>query len=158
MVQKIEALSRDFSTAITDLIGINDQVSGAQWSKSVAQKLPGDRSVEISKIQLVSGFSGSGAVLVPALDIVGFDADPAISAGATSIANSVAQTVVFRQPVSVGEWVQTGGNAAFVVVSVSTVVQRLSTLYLAAKLATGGTQYNSAGGDDEFLRIRIWWR
>ena len=158
MTQKINVLTTDSVSTITDLIGINDQVSGGEWSNSISLELQGDNPIEISKIQLVSGFSGSGAVLVPALDIVGFDADPAISAGDSSISNAEAQTIVFRQSLAVGEWVQTGGNAAFALLDLSTVVHRLYTLYVAVKLATGGTQYNSAGGDDEFLRTRIWWR
>ena len=141
---------------ITELIGINEQVTASQYGATVSITLeaPG----EIIKVCLVAtedDAGGGGVVFTPAGDLILFDADPAISADDATITNAERLTIVAIMTFAAAQY-QSDANGAMNC-QPTTEIFHTSLMFATWHSATGETQWNSAGADDEQLEFNMWY-
>lgn len=145
--------------AMTELIGINEQVDQNDYSKSAAVALGGTYSGEILSIEMYTTEDDAGvggAILVPDGVLYIFSADPTIAFGDTSISAAERLTLLGEKKIFAADWSSdANGGSAWLITAIP--FHPLATLYFAFKL-TSATSFNSAAGDDERLRFRIWYR
>ena len=155
-----------YVTSVTELIGVDEQVSATKYSASAGLTLrnntgaaTSNASGEILQVALYSYQTSTGDVLTNAGDLYLFDTDPAVAADAPALAGAGGEhkTLIGIVPVGVGDWVSDSDGAA-TLQTVSIPFQSLTTIYASYRLATGSTQFNSSSGDDEKLDMRLWYR
>lgn len=142
---------------VTELIGINEQVSASQYSASVSITLagPGD-IVKVCLMATEDDAGGGGAVFTPAGDLILFDTDPAIATDDATITNAERLTIVSVMTFATANW-QSDANGAVNCQKTNEVFHG-STLFATWHSATGETQWNSAAGDDEQLEFNLWFK
>ena len=140
---------------ITELIGINEQVSASQYGATVSVTLAGPG--EIVKVCLVAtedDAGGGGVVFTPAGDLILFDADPATSTDDATITNAERLTILAIMTFAATNF-KSDANGAMNCQFTSEVFH-VSTMFATWHSATGETQWNSAAGDDEQLEFNMW--
>lgn len=144
---------------VTELVGVDEQVDQNDYGASVGVALPGTHSGEILSLLFHATEDGSGAVLQATGQLLIFDADPSISAGATSISTAVRATLIGAVAVGAGDWVTADANGAtaYLRLAVPFPFHSVSTLYF-AWFHTHASSFNDAAGDDEQLEFNFWYR
>ncbi len=159
-VKDIRPFSHILEGGLSELIGVDQQVSQDQYSDSVEFDLLGasedQRSGEILAVSLYATEDDSGAIITEDGTLLFLDADPSISAGAASLGAAVWLTVIGSVTVAAADWVEDASGGLFHA-AVAIPFHALSTLY-AVYLHRGATQWNSAAGDDEQLELNFWYR
>jgi len=139
---------------ITEIIGINEQVSATQYSASETIALAG--TGEIVKVCLYATEDGTGAIFTPTGDLLIFKTDPAIASDDVTITAAERITIVAMMSFKAADWQSDTNGASNCQATVE--VYSTATLFIAWYSATGETQWNSAAGDDEQLEINLWYR
>lgn len=145
---------------LTELIGPNEQVDQNDYGASVAIALgDGVRPVsgELLSFMFYSGETGTGAVQTPAGTLLLMDADPAVSAGDTSITAAAHQTIIGRVDVAAADWIADANGGHACKLDQPIPFHNLQTLY-AVWFHTDATSLNDAAGDDETLHFNGWYR
>jgi len=146
-------------SGIVELVGINDQVDQNDFGASVAVTLVPlvQASGEIVQWGLFSTEDGTGAVQTPAGTLLVFSADPAITAGDTTITAAERLTLIGQIAVAAANWKADANGASVFVHDQPLIFPPLSTLYL-AWLHEDATSFNDGAGDDEQLEVAFWYR
>lgn len=154
---QVHAAEPIYTTGMTELIGVNEQVDQNDYAGSVFVPISG--SGELLSYLLVSGESGSGAVQTPEGKLLIFSADPTISAGDTSITAAEAATLIGVVDVASGDYVDVTNAKAAYITDTKVPFHKGSGggLWFSFKL-TSATSLNDAAGDDEFLNFSVWYR
>jgi hypothetical protein len=142
------------------LAGTNEQVDQNDYGASTSITLgDGVRPVsgEILSFLFFSGEAGTGAVQTPAGTLLLFDADPAITAGDTSISLAARISILGQVPVSAADWQADASGASQCILDKPVPFHNLTKLY-AAWFHEDATGLNDAAGDDEFLAFNAWYR
>lgn len=142
--------------AVTELIGINEQVDQNEYAASVGVSLGGTYSGEILQITLIATEDGTGAVIGQDGVLFFMDADPATTAGDTALAATEWPTVIAKIPVTGNDYSTDAGGGA-VTITTPVAFHALSTIYVVYQ-HTGATSFNDAAGDDEQLEVNFWYR
>lgn len=142
---------------LTELIGINEQVDQNEYCASVGVALGGTYSGEILSVCLYSTEDGTGAVQTPEGWLYLLDADPATSAGDTSITAAERVTVTGRWKIETTDWETDANGGTAYIFDTPVPFHALSTLYFVFKLLSA-TSINSAAGDDEQIEFSFWYR
>jgi len=140
--------------AITELIGINEQVDASEYGASVATTLSG--TGEILNICLFTTEDGTGAVRTPSGTLLLFNADPATTAGDTDI-TAVERITVLAHFSLLSTDYQFDANGASNC-QATTEVYNTGTLFAAFFLAAGEVSFNDVAGDDEQLELSVLFR
>ena len=142
---------------ITELIGINEQITASQYGATVSITLAGPGTiVKVCLIATEDDSGGGGAVFTPAGDLILFDADPTLGVDDATITNAERLTIVSVMTFATANW-QSDANGA---VNCQKTIEIFhgSTLFATWHSATGETQWNSAAGDDEQLEFNLWYK
>lgn len=142
---------------ITELIGVDEQVDQNDYGGSVAVALPYSMSGEILGVLFVSTEDGSGSVQTPAGTLLILDADPAVTAGDTTLTAADWVNVIGMIEVGASDWKSDATGAACYKARTPVAFHELATLYL-VWLHEDATSFNDAGGDDEQLECNLWIR
>lgn len=142
------------SEALTELIGINENIAAGNYSKSATFALGDLRSGEIFAVQLVSYETGAGAVLTPAGVLYFFKADPTISANDAALAAAAAdhKNIIGEIPFTASDW-ESDANGAVAIALVTVPFKDISSIFAAFRLDGAATPYNALAGDDELLEL-----
>ena len=147
-------------TALTNLIGADEQVDQSDYGASVAITL-GDgvrpNSGEFLSFAFFSTETGSGAVQTPAGILLLLDADPAVAAGDTSITAAERITVLGHVKVGSSDWQSDASGGSAYIYNQPVTFHNLHTIY-AVWSHQDATSFNDAGGDDEILQVKAWYR
>ncbi|NIQ98541.1 MAG: hypothetical protein GWN87_33690 [Desulfuromonadales bacterium] len=145
---------------LAELVGADEQVDQNDFGGSVACTL-GDgvrpNSGEFLAFLFVTGETGSGAVQTPAGRLLLFDADPAISAGDTSITLAERKTLVGQVEITASDWISDANGASAYIYAQPLPFHNLQTVY-AAWFHEDATSLNDGAGDDETLHFNAWYR
>lgn len=142
--------------AVTELVGINEQIDQYDYSEDVTISLGGTYSGEILGCVFYSSEDGSGQVQKPAGTLIFFDNDPAVSSGDTAIVVAQWLSVTGKITIYGSDWItDTNGGIAYSDDPVA--FHALSDLH-AVWYHQGSVSLNSAAGDDERLRFACWYR
>lgn len=147
-------------TALTELVGADEQVDQNDYSGSVAVTLgDGVRPVsgEFLSFTFYTKEEGSGAVMSPAGTLILLDADPAIASGDTAMTAAERETVIGSIDVAAADWIADATGAHASILDKPLPFHNLQTIY-AVWLHTDATSLNSAAGDDEVLSFKAWYR
>ena len=138
---------------VAELVGINDAVAVSEYTNSVKIQFPHEVSGEIVSVALYSTEDGSGAVQQVTGDVLFLSADPAVSAGDTSITAAEWLTVVGGVSIASTNWVaDANGGMGYAVTGIP--FTDLSALY-AVMLFDASSAMNDGAGDDEQLEIKV---
>ena len=139
---------------VTELVGKDEEVNTDDYGASVVVSFDREQSGEFIQFTFYATEEG-GAVQDSAGTLFIFDADPAISAGDTSITAAEAKTVIGKVEVVADDW-ETDANGGVACITDRPIrFHRLSNLYFAWK-HTDATDLNDAAGDDEVLEVNAW--
>ncbi len=149
-----------YETALTELIGADEQVDQNDYGVSAAVTL-GDGvrpcSGELLSFIFFSTETGTGAIQTPAGTLLILDADPATTAGDTSITAAERVTVVGHIPVTAADWQSDANGASAFIYNKPVPFHNLQTLYF-LWFHEDATSYNDGAGDDEVLQVKAWYR
>lgn len=154
LIQPFEEIQKG---GLTELIGTDEQVDQNDYGGSVGVALAERASGEILSFTFYSRMTGSGSVQTPAGTLLILDADPAVSAGDTSIAAAERQTVIGQVVVAAADWQADANGASACITGTPIPFHALETLYF-VWFHEDATSYNDAGGDDEILEFNFWYR
>jgi len=142
---------------LTEIIGADEQVDQNDYSASVGIALGGTYSGEILSIGLYTTEDNAGDIRTPDGVLYFLDADPATTAGDTSITAGERVTILGKVAVANGEW-DSDANGGFWYTCVDPIpFHALSTICVLFKL-TSATSFNDGGTDDERLKMNFWYR
>lgn len=145
---------------LSNLIGADQQVDQNDYGASVALTLgDGVRPVsgEFLSFLFYTAETGSGAVQTPAGTLLLLDADPAVSAGDTSITAAERFTVVGQIRVLASDWISDANGGSAFIHDQPLPFHSLTALY-AVWFHEDTASFNDAGGDDETLQFNAWYR
>jgi len=149
-----------YETALTELIGADEQVDQNDYGGSVAVTLgDGARpcSGELLSFMLFATETGTGAVQTPVGTLLVLDADPASAAGDTAITAAERVTVIAHIEVATTDWQSDANGASAFVYNQPAPFHNLQTLYF-LWLHEDATSFNDGAGDDEILQVKAWYR
>ena len=115
---------------LTELVGTDEEVNTNDYGGSVGVALAAAHSGELVSFCFYSDESGSGAVQTPAGKLLILDADPAVSAGDTSLAAGEWPTILGIVDVSAADWLSDANGGAAYIIDQPVAFHSLSTLYL----------------------------
>lgn len=149
-------------STLTELIGADEQIDQNDFGGSVEVDLAGLAIVggcsgEILSVMLFATEAGTGAILEPAGTLFIFDADPSISAGATSMSAAARVTVLGQVVVGANDWKADANGASVFVYNQPVPFHELDSLFL-AWFHEDATSFNDGAGDDEKLEVKFWYR
>lgn len=147
-------------TALTELVGKDEQVDQNDYGGSVAVTLgDGVRPVsgELLSFAFFSTEEGTGAVQTPAGTLLILDADPAVSAGDTSITAAERLTVLGHVSIAAADWQTDANGGSNFVYDQPVPFHNLQALYF-VWFHEDATSYNDGAGDDEVLEVKAWYR
>ena len=150
----VKPFSGMVEAGLTELIGVDDQVSQDQYSGSVEVVLPEELSGEILGVTF---YSTGGLIIVESGELFFFDVDPSIAVGAAGIGAAQWPTSIGNIPVAPSDWTADGDGAHANIKKEPVTIHSVSSLFLSYK-HTGTTQWNSLSGDDELLQVNLWIR
>jgi hypothetical protein len=154
-IGKVQPFAAVLEGGLTELIGVNEQVDQNEYSDEVGVALGGTYSGEVLAVTLYSTEDGSGAVQTPAGKLLLFDADPATSAGDSTVSAAAWVTLLGVVSFASSDWVgDANGKVAHKTVALP--FHALSTLYFVFR--NEGSSFNDAAGDDEQLEVNFWYR
>ena len=142
---------------LTELVGTDEQVDQNDYGGSVGVSLGGSMTGEILSFMFYSTEDGTGAVQTPAGTLMILDADPAISAGDTSMTAAERVTVLGQVKVLASDWKSDANGGSAYVYDQPVPFHALATLYL-AWFHEDATSLNDGAGDDEQLEVNFWYR
>lgn len=144
-------------SGMTELIGVDEQVDQNDYSGSVAVSLlvGVDPSPVSGIIRGLTFVSAGGAILQSTGTLFILDADPAVASGDTAMTAAEHATVIGSVTLAGSNWVA-DANGATAHVSAEIPFHDLTAIYLVYK-HTLATAYNSAGGDNEYLNVNLWY-
>jgi len=147
-------------TGMQTLIGADDQVTQYDYGPTVDVTVGSDQPASglIRQLTFVSGEAGGGAVLSEAGVLYVLDADPNTSVGDANLTLAELETVIAKFEVAAADWKEENSGAAGCVAHYKGEwpFHACSTLYL-VYYHEGATTYNSAAGDEETLKVNIWY-
>jgi hypothetical protein len=147
-------------TALTELVGADEQVDQNDYGGSVAVTL-GDGALPVSgellSFSFLSTETGSGAVQTPAGILLILDADPATAAGDTGITAAERITVIGQVKVLTSDWQADANGASAFICNQPVPFHNLQTLYF-LWFHADATSLNDGAGDDEILQLKAWYR
>jgi hypothetical protein len=145
-------------SAVTELVGIDEEVNTNDYSGSVGVDLKAVCSGAIVAATLYATEDGTGAVQDSAGSLMVFDADPDIDSGATAISAANWLKCIGSFGITAGLWVTdaNGGMVSRGSGSAYVPFQSLETLYF-VWFHTDAQDLNDAGGDNEQLEFRFWY-
>lgn len=142
-----------FDVVKTELIGSGDAVAASRWGKSVSLTMPvGDMDGEVMQVVVSTRTGGTGQILTPDGKLFFFDADPAISAGATGLTTGEHATIIGEFDIESADF-YSDTKGAVAVNKNSIAFYPLKTLYV-AWFQEASTGFNGATGDLEILEMR----
>lgn len=143
------------ASALIELIGINEQVDQNDFGGSVALPLGTTGPGEILSVLLRTTESDAGSILTPEGTLIFLNADPAVSAGDTSMTAAEWATVVGSISVSSSDWVADANAGVVLQVPEHPIpFESLSDLYM-VWLHEDATSFNDGGTDDEALHVVV---
>lgn len=149
-----------YESALTELIGANEQVDQNDYGGSVAVTL-GDGvrpcSGELLSFIFFATETGSGAVQTPAGTLLILDADPATTAGDTAITAAERVTILGHIAVAAADWQSDANGASAFIYNKPVPFHNLQTLYF-LWFHSDATSFNDGAGDDEVLQVKAWYR
>ena len=142
---------------IVEYIGINESVTGGQYttSKAVVVAAVANARPRSGVIRSVD-FIGNGALntLAPAIELLFLDADPAVALDDASITAAEWATIFGRISVATGDWDGDANGGIVAKHDLFLPFHELESIYLVAKPAVA---VNNLAGDDEQLQINLWY-
>ncbi len=140
--------------AVTEIIGIDEQVDQFEYSEATQLALGATVSGEILNVTLI--LSGT---LTEAGTLLIFDADPSVTLADANLATASWLLAIGKIDVAAGDWFEedSGGTGAVATFAEPIAFHALSSLWV-AYYHEGATQWNSAAGDNESLDIQIEYR
>lgn len=150
----VQPFSEMVEGGLTELIGVDEQVSQNQYSGSVEVTLSEQLSGEILGATL---YSNGGSIIVESGELFFFDLDPSIAVGAAAIGVAEWPTSLGSIPVLSSDWTSDSNGAHANIKKEPITIHPVSSLFLVYK-HTGSTQWNSLVGDNELLRVNFWIR
>ncbi len=147
-------------TGVLELIGTDEVVDQNEFGAAVSYSVTGAkaRSGIITAFTFISTEEGTGAILLPAGQLLIFDADPGHNAGddGSGISADEWKTLIAAVDISSGEWTAED-NGAFLNRRDFEAIQfhEVKTLYFVWRHRSA-TSFNDAAGDDEGLFVNVW--
>ena len=138
------------------IIDTGDQVDQNEYSDALQISFTEATSGEITDIVLITGEEGTGAVLEPDGTLLFFDADPSISAGDSAMSAAARTLLVGKVDIVSADW-DSDANGASAHFSKTIAFHSVSSLFIVFQLLSA-TSFNDGAGDDEFLKINLWYR
>jgi hypothetical protein len=145
---------------LTELVGKDEQVDQNDYGGSVAVSIADNGqpvSGEILSFVFYSTEEGSGSVQTPDGVLLILDADPATSAGDTSITAAEHQTVLGKVDLETADWHTDANGGVAMIHDVPVPFHHLTNLYL-LWFHENATGLNDGAGDDEVLEVNFWYR
>lgn len=145
------------ATASIELIGKDEQVAQNQYGASTSFALKtGSTSGEILSITVSQTVEDAGAILGEAGRVVFFNADPATSAGDTSLAAAEGVTIIGQVAIAAADWVS-DTNVGYACKWTAIPFEDCENIYVAYR-HEGATTINSGATDDEVVDIVVRYR
>lgn len=154
---KVQPFAAIQEGGLTELVGINEEVSTDDYSASVGVALGGTYSGEILSFTFYATEDGTGAIQDSAGILYIFDADPTISSGDTSMTAAERVTVIGQVDVEAGDWVTDANGGSASIKDQPVPFHALATLYF-AWFHTDAQDLNDVAGDDEQLEMNFHFR
>lgn len=143
---------------VITLLGANDQLAAEDYtaSQEIALDANGPASGEVLSVSLIASESGAGSVLASQGTLYLFDSDPAITLQDAALAGAGAghAKCIGYEDFVTADW-KTDASGGIACKTVAIPFGRARSLWAAFFLNAGETTINSAGGDDELLRLRL---
>ena len=145
-------------SGVTELVGKNEEVNTNDYGASVALTIGSDAySGELYEFVFIATEEGDGSVQDSAGWLLIFDADPATTAGDTSITAAERKTLVGQVEVAASDWITDANGGSAYVCDKIVSFHAVTSLYL-VWFHTDSTDLNDAAGNDEVLEVNIKYR
>jgi hypothetical protein len=145
-------------SGVLELVGKNEEVNTDDYGASVALTIGTSAcSGELYEFVFIATEEGDGAVQDSAGWLLIFDADPATTAGDTSITAAERKTLIGQVEVTADDWItDANGGSAYIYDQVVSF-HAVTSLYL-VWFHTDDTDLNDEAGNDEVLEVEIKYR
>ena len=145
-------------SGVLELVGKDEEVNTNDYGGSVALTIGTDAySGEIYEFVFIATEEGTGDVQDSAGWLLIFDADPATTAGDTSITAAERKTLVGQVEVAATDWITDANGGSAYIHSQPVSFHAVTSLYL-VWFHTDATDLNDGAGDDEVLSVNCRYR
>jgi len=148
-------------TGLKTLISKDNAVAQYDYGPSVSITLEGVQpsSGKILAVALYASETGSGAIITEAGRLFIFDANPAVANGDANLVVGEWPTIVATITIAASDWIEenaSGAGSMVYKVGTEYPFHAVQTLY-AVYYHEGTTTINSAAGDEETLKLNLWY-
>jgi hypothetical protein len=143
-----------------DDAAITQNEYGTDFAITFKDRTPAfEPSGEILAVQLITGANtgGTGVIPVPAGKLIFFDTDPTVAAGDTTLTAVEWATVIAIVDVESTDW-HSDTNGAGQYINLDPVTFQNQASLWGVWFHESATGFNSAAGDDETLKMRVYYR